>query len=553
MVLAAMALLAMFPTVPAGADPGDLDPSFGVGGKVISDFGGNNVAAFGVHLRPDGKLVVSGCFRCFPSDPLDTDFAVAQYNSDGTLDTAFGTGGITIVDFGREDPLAASVLQPDGRVVLAGSSTLPYDPDTRDFALTRVNADGTVDSAFGAGGKVLTHIGFDDQLNDVVLQPDGKIVVGGFSVVNGRNFALARYNADGSLDTSFGAGGTVVTNIGGEDQVIRRVALQADDRIVVGGHDGENVVVGRYSPDGSLDASFGSGGIVKTEIAGAGRDLGFAVNVLANGKVLVGGLANDEDFALLRYNPDGTLDPTFGGDGIVMTDFGLGQDIIYNLAELADGRYLAIGEASSPDRSFGLALYHPDGTLDTRFGTGGLVTTTFGQRMAVARGLAIQPDGKAVLAGITADVNPDFALARYVLGGPPRCTIDGTPGDDVLFGTNGSDVICGRGGNDVIFGRKGDDLLRGGPGDDRILGGSGSDLIWGEAGNDIAVGGPHGDTIIGGPGDDVLRGRAGDDRLEGTLGNDALYGGGGDDALFGGPGTDLCKGGGGSDAYATCE
>lgn len=553
MVVAIMALLAMIPAVPAGATPGDLDPTFGAGGKVISDFGGNNVAAFGVHLRPDGKLVVSGCYRCFPSDPLDTDFAVAQYNGDGSTDTTFGTGGITVVDFGREDPLSASVLQPDGKVVLAGSSTLPYDPDTRDFALARVNADGTIDSTFGTGGKVLTHIGFDDQLNDVLLQPDGKIVAAGFAVVNGRNFALVRYHADGSLDPSFGSGGTVVTDAGGADQIIRRVALQADGKILVGGFDGEDVVVGRYNPDGSLDASFGSGGIVKTDIAGSGRDLGYAVNVLTTGKILVGGMANDEDFALLRYNPDGTLDTTFDGDGIVTTDFGYGQDIIYNLAELANGQYLAIGEARSPDRSFGLALYNPDGTLDTGFGSGGLVTTTFGHSMAVARGLAIQPDGKAVLAGITADDNPDFALARYMLGGPPPCTIDGTPGDDLLFGTNGSDVICGRGGNDVIFGMRGDDLLRGGPGDDRIFGGAGHDVIWGEAGNDRAFGGPQGDTIIGGPGNDVLRGRAGNDRLEGTLGDDALYGGGGDDELFGGPGIDVCKGGGGDNTYATCE
>jgi uncharacterized delta-60 repeat protein len=551
--VAAIALLAALPAAPAGAAPGDLDSSFGIGGKVITDFGGHNQAAFGVHLRPDGKLVVSGCIRCFPSDPLDTDFAVVQYNADGSVDTSFGTNGMTIVDFGHEDPLSASVLQPDGKVVLAGSSTVPYDPDTRDWALARVNPDGTIDSSFGAGGKVLTHIGFDDQLNEVVLQPDGKIVAAGFAVVNGRNMALARYNPDGTLDTSFGSGGTVVTDIGGEDQIIRKVALQPDGKIVAGGFDGEDVVVARYNPDGSLDGSFGSGGIVKTDIAGFGRDLGFAVSVLASSRILVGGLANDEDFALLRYNADGTLDTTFDGDGILTTDFGFGQDIIYNLAVLANGQYLAIGEARSPDRSFGLALYNPDGTLDGGFGTGGLVTTTFGGTMAVARGLAIQPDGKAVLGGITADGNPDIALARYQVTGPPPCTIDGTPGDDVLLGTNDSDVICGRGGNDVIFGRRGDDLLRGGPGDDRIFGGSGIDVIWGEAGNDRAFGGPHGDTIIGGPGDDVLRGRAGDDRLEGNLGNDALYGGMGDDGLFGGPGTDVCKGGRGDDTYATCE
>ncbi len=549
-LLVAVSMLVVLPTLPATAASGDLDTTFDLDGKVTTDLLGDNEGAFRVDVRPNGMLVVTGCSGCFPT--VSTDFAAAQYKSDGSIDPSFGTSGVATVDFGQEDPLSSSALQSDGKVVLVGSTTEPYNPATRDYALARLNEDGSLDSSFGTAGKVTTDVGADDQPNDVVLQADGKIVVVGTTNVGGRRFALVRYDTDGSLDTSFGTGGSVVTNVGGADQIIRAAVIQDDGMILAAGFDGADVVVARYTTDGSLDASFGSGGIVRTDIAGAGRDLAFAVNIVGDDAILIGGLANDTDFALLRYNPDGTLDTTFGTNGLVTTDFGHGQDIIYRMAELADGRYLAIGEARAPERVFGLAMYNPNGSLDNAFGSGGLVTTSFGGDYAVARGLAIQPDGKAVVAGVTVDTaaagaNQDFAVARYLVSGPDTCTIVGTSGNDVLRGTAGDDVICGLEGDDTLEGLAGDDVLIGGPGNDLLAGNAGNDKLSGHAGDDTLFGGPGDDLLAGGGGADLLRGGDDNDELHGSAGTDTLIGDAGDDELWGGSGADSMQGRAGHD------
>jgi uncharacterized delta-60 repeat protein len=256
---------------------------------------------------------------------------------------------------------------------------------------------------------------------------------------------------------------------------------------------------------------------------------------------------------------DGDLDPTFDGDGTVITDIS-GGDQARGVAIQGDGKIVAAGSTNG-GADFGLARYNPDGSLDTTFDTDGKVITDISGD-DVAQGVAIQGDGKIVAAGYT-NGGTDFGLARYQGTPPPpvacagmAATIVGTNGDDLLAGTPGPDVIHGLGGNDVINGFDGDDLICGGDGDDTLRGQDGNDELRGDAGGDTLYGGDGNDTLYGGDGDDVLNGGAGLDLLRGQDGNDLLKGGAaadeligglGDDTLYGHDGADILRGSAGDD------
>ena len=391
------------------AADGDLDGTFGIGGKVTTDFGGGD-AAWGVAVQADGKIVAAG--NTF------SQFALARYNADGSLDASFGTGGKVTTDFGGAfDTAFAVAIQADGKIVAAGWASGGSFP-VSDFALARYNADGSLDASFGSGGKVTTDIaGSGDQASDVAIQPDGRIVAAGTS--DGR-FALARYNPDGSLDGSFGTGGKVTTPVG-QSTFGSALLIQVDGKIVAAGTSFMFLPTGvladfalaRYHPDGSPDASFGTGGTVTTDFGGR-RDQAVGMALQADGKLVATGhtapaTGGPGDFALARYDLGGSLDPSFDTDGKVTTDFG-GEDVATAVAIQADGKIVAAG-GGGPGTDFGLARYGTDGSPDASFGTGGKVTTEFGGFDRVLD-LALQPDGRIVAAGVARD--DDFALARYV-------------------------------------------------------------------------------------------------------------------------------------------
>jgi uncharacterized delta-60 repeat protein len=244
-------------------------------------------------------------------------------------------------------------------------------PDGGDFALARYNADGSLDTTFGTGGKVTTGFGaFSiDVAFGVALQPNGKIVVAGYTAASDvvADFAVARYNADGSLDTSFGTGGKVTTDFGGFD-LAPAVALQPDGKIVVAGWTediffaGADFAVARYNPDGRLDAGFGTGGKVTTSFGAFGCATGVALQ--PNGKIVVAGNTTDavggEDFALARYNANGGLDAGFGTGGKVTTDFG-GDDFANGVALQPDGKIVVAGATFlTTDYDFAVARYQGD-------------------------------------------------------------------------------------------------------------------------------------------------------------------------------------------------
>jgi uncharacterized delta-60 repeat protein len=397
---------------PVYASGGDLDPAFGVGGKVITDIAGGSDQASAVAVQPDGKIVAAGSADEGNGSFLD-DFALARYTANGTLDSRFGKRGKVKLDFtgaGGHDQINALAVQADGNLVAAGNAE-------GNWALARFTQRGGLDRSFGVGGKVSSHPG---QIRALAVQADGKLVVAGLS---SGEFAVGRYSADGSPDLGFGTGGIVITDFPGLFAEAHAVALQPDGKIVAAGSAAAAAfALARYNPDGSLDPGFGIGGAVTTAFAGFFNEANGVV-VLGDGKIAAAGGVQNFDltnaFALARYNPDGSLDPGFGVGGTVTTTFGAFSSAAALVAQTG-GALVAAGTADPGTGSSGdfvLARYQNDGTLDGSFGAGGRVITDFGGGNDVASALAVQADGKLVAAGLPNDTGfgSDFALARYLM------------------------------------------------------------------------------------------------------------------------------------------
>jgi uncharacterized delta-60 repeat protein len=415
--------------------PGHLDPSFGKGGQVITGLGAPS-GARAVVIQRDGKIVAAG-----------TDYTLVRYKRNGSLDLTFGSKGKVKTSF-EPSPLAlawALALQRDGKIIAVGtaeSSQAAY------FALARYKSDGSLDRSFGSGGRVKTAFaGRQSAANAwaVAVQPDGKILVGGdvaYLDESGKDqlaIALARYRPDGSLDPSFGVDGKVTTPTGAwPSRPLTGLALQRDGKIVVSGasKNGPQTLFAlvRYSRNGVLDGSFGSGGSVKT--AFGSLDGASDVLVQRSGKIVVvggGQRLGHSVFALARYMPNGSLDPSFGSGGKVTTAFGSGGEAAPTAAALLpDGKIVLVGWMSKyPNWAFALARYRVDGRLDASFSVDGKVTTSF-RKLArtpdnrlhqdAAWAVAIQRDGKIVAAGEGALIPEGsrqarpykFELARYI-------------------------------------------------------------------------------------------------------------------------------------------
>jgi uncharacterized delta-60 repeat protein len=380
---------------------------------VLTNVGSLYDEANAVELLPDGKIVVGGATW---SSGSDSSWVLARYSKRGRLDPTFGVGGqVTTALAPFDDELTDLVLQPDGKVVAVGYK---FEGQESTFALARYNSDGSLDTTFGSGGKVEGLLG---GAGAAARQPDGKLLAAGTSKYD---FALVRYGPSGSLDAGFGTGGAVRTDLGGVD-IGYTMAVQRDGRIVVAGvsFDGTNVswAIVRYQQDGALDTSFGTGGKVLTSFG----SLAFvnAIQPLPSGKILLAGYVGHGNpaqptFALARYTSDGSLDPTFGNGGTVATDFGTGS-VIRSVRLQLNGKLVAAGVTSQGTPAvnrFALARYKPNGSLDPSFGVGGKITTKVGGTSASAFDLAIQPDGRMVVVGSSAIAGEDWSLAltRYL-------------------------------------------------------------------------------------------------------------------------------------------
>jgi uncharacterized delta-60 repeat protein len=369
--------------------------------------------------EPDGKLVAAGLSSRFGH----YEAALARYGPDGKLDRGFGTGGRVLTDFGsggNSAYLNALAIQPDGKIVAAGGAGI----STRGsgFAIVRYTLRGRLDAGFGRGGQVLTRFGPARVASDasaLAIQPDGKIVAAGStseSLASGpTHIALVRYTSRGRLDPTFGSGGRVTSNVGSKlGDVASTLAIQADGKLVVAGTaflaKDIDLEVARFTIRGKLDPSFGQGGRVLTHVSYAFEAR--SVVVQPDGKLVVAGTAGaHEGFGLVRYTPGGKLDPTFGSGGTVVSDFDpFRGETLGGLALQPDGKLVAAGTSEGTgheeNRSI-VARYTQAGSLDPSFGRGGAVVN---QRQTRAWAVVIQPDGRVVAAGS----NPvDFALARY--------------------------------------------------------------------------------------------------------------------------------------------
>jgi uncharacterized delta-60 repeat protein len=402
------------------AAPGDLDLSFNGTGVVTTSIGAGGDQNYGIAIQTDGKIVTAG----FSYNGSNFDFAIARYNPNGTLDTSFSGDGKLTTDFGTDtSDLALDVaLQTDGKIIaVGGSSSLAASG----FALARYNPDGSLDTTFNGTGKVVTPL--FGNAKAVVIQPDGKIVV------TGTSFVTVRYNPNGSLDTSFDGDGIVMTKLDNFSFGALDVVLQTDGKIVaVGdiqiGQDNAAFAVVRYNTNGSLDTSFDNDGKVTTNF-GEFYDEAQAVTIQSDGKIVAAGYAETADvgtaFALARYRSDGSLDTGFDGDGKVITPFGVNSGAIAVTIQQNQKIVAAGGSYNGTAVESAMVRYNPDASLDTTFGIGGQVSILIGVRSQFYA-VAMQPDGKIVTGGVTGVETSDFSVCRYLgdVAAPRRAPFD---------------------------------------------------------------------------------------------------------------------------------
>jgi uncharacterized delta-60 repeat protein len=358
-------------------DPnGNPDPTFGNGGKVMVDFYDYFSLRVDVAIQNDGKIVVVGAVGAFG---VQTDFGLARFDTNGNPDPTFGIGGKVTTDFfGNSDEATSVAIQSDGRIVVAGSARgIDFYSD---FALARYDTNGNPDGTFGVGGKLTTDFfGMDDGAEGVAIQSDGKIIAAGTVGTGGfaSDFGLARYDTNGNPDAAFGAGSKVTADFFDRDEG-NSVAIQSDGKIVIAGGVGLTSVItadfglARYETNGNPDATFGVGGKVTTDFFG-GIDFANDVVIQADGKIVaVGGINPDlieietrRDFGLARYDTSGNLDPTFGMGGKITTDFSA-TDWGQGVAIQPDCKIVAAGlswHVDTGDSDFALARYDSGGCL----------------------------------------------------------------------------------------------------------------------------------------------------------------------------------------------
>jgi uncharacterized delta-60 repeat protein len=425
----------------ASAAAGDLDPGFDGDGKVTTrvstnDFGFDQAKA--VLVQPNGRIIAVG--------DSDGRIALVRYLTNGVLDPAFGTGGIVTTMLTQDDYFYVNdaALQPDGKIVVVGQVNIAT-PASVDLFAARYLTNGVLDVSFGAGGLAIHDLGLDDSGEAVALQSDGRIVVAayGYNFSPSQNrFAAVRLLTNGALDPTFDGDGWAEASFPGSDLARpTALALQPDGQMVIAGYSfgsgGSQFAAARFQTNGTLDGSFGVSGVVSTSL-GTTNASAAGVAIQADGRIVVAGSASFgfEGWLLAaRYQTNGTLDTSFDGDGLVWaTNAGAAA-----VVRQADGKMVMAGYAGNDT---GLFRFNPDGSPDAGFGTNGRVQTALSVAADSAGGVALQSDGKIVIAGSLFDpINSAgyFALARYEGDGAassgPVLAITRTPGQVTISWT----------------------------------------------------------------------------------------------------------------------
>lgn len=405
------------------AAPGDLDPTFSGDGKFTDGVGYPTKVA----IQPDGKILV-----------LIFGTGLARYNSNGTTDTSFGGGtGSVTVNCG----IRGFAVQSDDKIVVGGIGGTELAPA---FCVARLNSDGSPDLSFGGGtGLVLTALTCGDFNNNFeaafTVQPDGKMVGAvKWEYCNGH---LLRYGTNGSLDHSFGSSG-IATTAADQSAYFGTIAIQPDGKIVVVG---PGWTLRRFETNGSPDMGFNADFQPLQYV--------FSVAIQPDNKIVACGLVSG-DFGVVRYNGDGSPDTSFGGDGSVTTSIGSANDGATSVAVQAEGKLVAAGYSNNGLSSdFALVRYNVDGSLDSTFGGGdGITTTDFDNSNDQAMDLTLDATGRAVVVG-TSYLNSisRIALARFLLA-PVAVTITVTNTNDSGAGSLRQAIADAAPGDTINFG-----------------------------------------------------------------------------------------------------
>ncbi|MEQ1594450.1 MAG: hypothetical protein ABL985_05085 [Casimicrobium sp.] len=445
------------------AAPTDLDTTFGGTGKVITDINGSDFAT-SVAVQTDGKIVVAG--YCVNGAVI----CVARYSATGVLDATFNTTGTvqTPVNSGTDRALGLAI-QGDGKIVVSGACERPLVgfPGffTVEFCVVRYATTGAIDTSFNGTGIVQVAVGVNgfDSGNAVAIQSDGKIVVAGTcanQISNIADICIARFTSAGVLDTTFNATGKVVTAVGsGLDNGLSLI-IQPDGKIVGGGSCDNGATqqfcILRYAANGVLDTTFNATGILSFPI-GSGSALANSLTLQADGKyVLAGRCSNGAnlDFCMARVTAAGVLDSTFNGTGKVITAMGGAEDVAHKVAIDADGKIVLAGHCEVSTNNFFpcMARYTTVGLLDTTFNATGKFIASANPGPNVQRGMTLQADGKIILVGSTGN---NFLVSRYEGSPTPPCRLD-IDGDGLVLATTDSlvhaRIAIGLSGNAVTNG-----------------------------------------------------------------------------------------------------
>lgn len=388
---------------------GILDSSFGTSGYVKY-----NSQAYGTCLELDtNQNLIVGTYN------YSEMFKFYRFSQSGILDTTFGTDGVATVSFGGQDALLNDmVVQPDNKIIATGYWN---DGNNRsDFIVIRLNADGSLDTSFNGTGKLTIAFGTgEDVAESIALQSDGKILVAGYSFTGSyTDFSLARINIDGTLDTTFSGDGKLTTDFLGNNDYAKAIAINKDGKIAVAGYSyGSNAAdfaVAKYNTDGSLDTSFSSDG-KQVITLGANNDNAIGVAFQNDNKILVGGAyfrsnSARDDFAIIRLNTNGALDTTFSGDGIFNTSIGTSDDTPRSMKLQNDGKILLLGSvAAGSYLDIGIIRVTTSGNLDNTFGTGGIVRQAYGND-SIMYDMELTTNGKLYICG---HADNDILLARF--------------------------------------------------------------------------------------------------------------------------------------------
>ena len=419
-------------TVTVSAAPDPLDPSFGADGRVMIPITGSNQIARDVAIQPDGKLIIAGYTNWLPSSGgTNYDAVMARVNPDGSLDMSFGISGVVTTAFSSgNDTIYAIAFQPDGKIIAAG-----YISHSTNIAASvmRYNPDGSLDTSFGQNGtvSVLLSSPVPSWFLGVAVLDDGRILASGSAKTSPDTFLLARFQPNGTPDSMFGNNGVVTTTFPGGDANSWDLALQPDGKIILAGFfrpasGATDFALARYNADGTLDTGFGVSGRVVQSV-GAGGDYAYGVNVQSSGKIIAGGISSDFGSTLLRYNADGSLDTSFGPNPalnyVTTTIPGYASTSFIETALQADDGIVAATRAGSGSPPIvAVTVFTPDGRPNEFYAPGGVLTATYETHALSSYALLVQPDDKVVLAGHvdvddTSGYDYNLALWRFNLKG----------------------------------------------------------------------------------------------------------------------------------------